>query len=157
MAAVATTVGSTDINLKAAFTALQSAIQSNNLAWGSQTTALQQFVRAADPAKLAFGEISKSLVDMEGSLSSIGSLASTISDIQTDIKKVSDTDFYAAHKNALDKIVSASASFEKSFKNIEILNKTITDYGGKSAAMLSEVETRLIQNLRDLNTQIKNQ
>ena len=157
VAAVATTVGSTDINLKAAFTALQSAIQSNNLAWGSQTTALQQFVRAADPAKLAFGEISKSLVDMEGSLSSIGSLASTISDIQTDIKKVSDTDFYAAHKNALDKIVSASASFEKSFKNIEILNKTITDYGGKSAAMLSEVETRLIQNLRDLNTQIKNQ
>jgi len=155
--AVATTVGSTDANLKAAFTALQTAIQSNNLAWGSQTTALQQFVRTADPAKQAFGEIATSLADMEDSLKSIGSLAATISDIQTDINKVSDTDFYTAHKNALDKIVSASGTFEKSLKNIELLNKTIVDYGGKSAAMLSEVETRLIQNLRDLNTQIKNQ
>ena len=153
--AVANTVGTTDLQLKAAFSSLHSEIKKNNSAWSAHSSALSEFVKEAEPAKLAFGQIAGSLAAMENSLSSIRTLASAISEIQLDLNKISETDFYELHKEALDRIVSVSKTFDRSFKNIELLNETISDYSGKSAAMLSEVETRLITNLRDLNTQIK--
>jgi len=155
--AIASTVGATDLQLKAAFSSLEVEIQRNKAAWSTQTSALHHLANEVEPAKLAFSEMAGSLAEMQKSLLAISTLASSITTIQLDINKVSETDFYRIHKEALDRIVSTSRTFSESFENIERLNKTISDYSGKSAAMLSEVETRLIQNLRDLNAQIKNQ
>ena len=131
-------------------------ISKNDEIWSKQHSLISDLSEKSSDAASSFSVLTTSLQSLKNSLSETENVANRIKDIEETLSSIDNSGFSEKHTEALKALEEIVAGFTTYTEKIDRLNIEVEKYYNQSTRMLSEVETRLVENLMIVNDRVRN-